>query len=147
MPIHHYRRPLIGATIIAAVASLAACGSTNPTATTTTKPAVTSTAKVPTSTGSSATTAKPTATTATAPTTAKPATTTAKPAATTAPVVKVNVNTATDAELTKIPGMTTTIIATIKQGRPYASIDAFRTALTKTLTVAQVTALEKYLSF
>ena len=98
------------------------------------------TVKGPPSSAASATTAKSSATTnAGAGTTVKGS----APAA----VVKVNINAATDAELSRIPGFTTQIIAAVKQARPIANIDAFRTALAKSFPPATVAALEKYVSF
>ena len=158
-------RTLVGAATVTAMASLAACGSSA-------KPTVTVAPKVSTAATSVATT-KPTPTTASSATTTKPATTavattakagtggvattvksattavatTAKAGTAVTPAATVNVNTASDADLAKIPGITTQAIDTLKAGRPYANVAAFRTAMTKTIPAALETAIEKYLAF
>ena len=152
-------RTLVGAASVTAMASLAACGSSA-------KPTVTVAPKVSTAATSVATT-KPT------PTTAKPATTavattakagtagvattvksattavatTAKAGTAVTAAATVNVNTASDTDLAKIPGITTQAIDTLKAGRPFANVAAFRTAMTKTIPAALETAIEKYLAF
>ena len=103
------------------------------------KPPVTTVEGLPSSAASATTVKSSAATSAAAGTTVKGS----APAA----VVKVNVNAATDAELSRIPGFTTQIIAAVKQARPIANIDAFRTALAKSFSPATVAALEKYVSF
>jgi hypothetical protein len=59
--------------------------------------------------------------------------------------VHVDLNRGTDAEFMLIPGMTAPTLAAIKSGRPWASFDAFNTAMAKTLNAAQVSSLEQYL--
>lgn len=136
------RRGLLGVVALTTVGSLAACGSSTKTSATTLAPKVATTLPGPSTTKAVATVT----TVGAAPTTAKanPATTAA---GTTTPIVKISANTATDAELMKVPGVTTAVMDMIKKGRPYATVTAFRTALTKSMTVAQETAIEKYFSF
>ena len=143
------RRGLLGVVALATAGSLAACGSSTKTSATTSAPkAVATTLPGPNTTKAVATTVKPAVPTVTTvgATTAKanPATTAA---GTTTPIVKISANTATDAELMKVPGVTTAVMDVIKKGRPYATVTAFRTALTKSMTVAQETEIEKYFSF
>jgi len=45
--------------------------------------------------------------------------------------IPLNANTATDADLMTIPGASTAIVTSLKQGRPYASITALEQALAK----------------
>ena len=157
-------RTLVGAASVTALASLAACGSSA-------KPTVTVAPKDSTAATSVATT-KPTPTTASSATTTKPATTavattaktgtggvattvksatavatTAKAGTAVTAAATVNVNTASDADLAKIPGITTQAIDTLKAGRPFANVAAFRTTMTKTNPAALETAIEKYLAF
>ena len=138
-------RLIVGATACVAVAGLAACGSSKAAVPATTVKPVATTVKAAPSTVKAATTVA-------AATTVKPATTatTVTPAATGTTAVapaKVNANTAADADLLKVPGMSSQILASIKAGRPYANAAALHTALGKTtLTPAQVTALESHLT-
>ena len=57
----------------------------------------------------------------------------------------VDLNRGTDAEFMLIPGMTAQTVAAIKAGRPWASFEAFRTAMGKTMNAAEVARVEQYL--
>jgi hypothetical protein len=57
----------------------------------------------------------------------------------------VDLNRGTDAEFMLIPGLTAQTLAAIKAGRPWASFDAFRTAMAKTMNAAEVARVEQYL--
>ena len=133
-------RPTVGSTVATPAPTTAAPPVTTAKVPAASAKAPVTTVKGPPSSAASATTAKSSATTNTG------AGTTVKGSAPAA-VVKVNVNAATDAELSRIPGFTTQIIAAVKQARPIANIDAFRTALVKSFSPATVAALEKYVSF
>jgi len=144
-------RALVGAVSVTAIAALAACGSTAAKPTVTVAPKV-STVTTVVATKPSPTTAKSgTTAAATKPATTVVATTVKAGTATTAKAgtsaATYNVNTATDADLAKIPGITTQAITAIKAGRPFANVDAFRTAMTKTIAGPLETAIEKYLAF
>lgn len=57
----------------------------------------------------------------------------------------VDLNRGTDAEFMLIPGMTAQTVAAIKAGRPWASFEAFRTAMGKTMNATEVARVEQYL--
>ncbi len=59
-------------------------------------------------------------------------------------VAKLNLNTATDAELLAVPGVTDRMLREFKEYRPYVSIQQFRRELGKYVDEAQVTAYEQY---
>ena len=133
-------KPTAGSTVATPVATTVAAPVTAAKVPAASAKAPVTTVKGPPSSAASATSAKSSATTSAG------AGTTVKGSAPAA-VVKVNVNAATDAELSRIPGFTTQIIAAVKQARPIANIDAFRTALAKSFPPATVAVLEKYVSF
>jgi DNA uptake protein ComE-like DNA-binding protein len=109
---------------VSAVVALAACSSdANKTADTTA--AVTDTATAAVTTAS-------TTTTTTADTSA-------------AAIVPVNINTATDAEILKIPGVGPRMLREFKEYRPWTSIAQFRREIGKYVDKAEVARLEKYI--
>jgi hypothetical protein len=59
--------------------------------------------------------------------------------------VHVDVNRGTDAELKLIPGMNDKTLGAIKAGRPWATFEAFETAMAKSMKADEVAALEQYL--
>jgi radical SAM superfamily enzyme with C-terminal helix-hairpin-helix motif len=59
--------------------------------------------------------------------------------------VHVDLNRGSDRELMLIPGMTAQALATIKAGRPWATFEAFQSALGKTMKADEVARLEQYL--
>ena len=72
-------------------------------------------------------------------------TTTATPDASTAAIVPVNINTATDAEILKIPGVGPRMLREFKEYRPWTSIEQFRREIGKYVDKAEVARLEKYI--
>jgi DNA uptake protein ComE-like DNA-binding protein len=78
--------------------------------------------------------------------TTAPSTTTATGADTSrAPIVRVNINTATDAELMRIPGMGPRMLREFKEYRPYTSIEQFRREIGKYVDKAEVARFEQYI--
>ena len=59
--------------------------------------------------------------------------------------VHVDLNRGTDAEFKLIPGMTDKTLGAIKAGRPWATFEAFETAMGKTMKADEVANLEQYL--
>jgi DNA uptake protein ComE-like DNA-binding protein len=91
------------------------------------------------------TTAAVTDTAVTATTTASTtASTTATDASGTA-IVPININTATDAEILRIPGVGPRMLREFKEYRPYTSIEQFRREIGKYVDKAEVARLEKYI--
>ena len=85
-------------------------------------------------------------TTAVAPTTTAPTTTaTSSTAASGAAIVPININTATDAEILKIPGVGPRMLHEFKEYRPWTSIAQFRREIGKYVDKAEVARLEKYI--
>jgi len=85
-------------------------------------------------------------TTAVAPTTTAPTTTaTSSTNASGAAIVPININTATDAEILKIPGVGPRMLREFKEYRPYTSIEQFRREIGKYVDKAEVARLEKYI--
>ena len=74
-----------------------------------------------------------------------------EPAATSTPavvdtkIVPVNINTATDAELLRIPGVGPRMLREFKEYRPYTSIEQFRREIGKYVDKAEVARLEQYI--
>jgi DNA uptake protein ComE-like DNA-binding protein len=110
---------------LSAVVAVAACSSDSNKAADTTA-AVTDTAVTATTTAS--TTASATATDASA-----------------AAIVPININTATDAEILKIPGVGPRMLHEFKEYRPWTSIAQFRREIGKYVDKAEVARLEKYI--
>jgi len=85
-------------------------------------------------------------TTAVAPTTTAPTTTaTSSTNASGAAIVPININTATDAEILKIPGVGPRMLHEFKEYRPWTSIAQFRREIGKYVDKAEVARLEKYI--
>jgi DNA uptake protein ComE-like DNA-binding protein len=85
-------------------------------------------------------------TTAVAPTTTASTTTaTSSTAASGAAIVPININTATDAEILKIPGVGPRMLREFKEYRPYTSIEQFRREIGKYVDKAEVARLEQYI--
>ena len=85
-------------------------------------------------------------TTAVAPTTTASTTTATSSAnASGAAIVPININTATDAEILKIPGVGPRMLREFKEYRPYTSIEQFRREIGKYVDKAEVARLEKYI--
>jgi len=74
-----------------------------------------------------------------------------EPAATSTPAVidveitPININTATDAEILRIPGVGPRMLREFKEYRPYTSIEQFRREIGKYVDKAEVARLEKYI--
>jgi DNA uptake protein ComE-like DNA-binding protein len=85
-------------------------------------------------------------TTAVAPTTTASTTTaTSSTVASGAAIVPININTATDAEILKIPGVGQRMLHEFKEYRPWTSIAQFRREIGKYVDKAEVARLEKYI--
>ena len=78
-------------------------------------------------------------------TTASTTTATSSTVASGAAIVPININTATDAEILKIPGVGTRMLREFKEYRPYTSIEQFRREIGKYVDKAEVARLEKYI--
>ena len=91
------------------------------------------------------TTAAATDTAVSATTTASTTTTTAAADNSGAAIVPVNINTATDAEILKIPGVGPRMLREFKEYRPWTSIAQFRREIGKYVDKAEVARLEKYI--
>jgi DNA uptake protein ComE-like DNA-binding protein len=62
-----------------------------------------------------------------------------------AAIVPVNINTASDAEILKIPGVGPRMLREFKEYRPWTSIEQFRREIGKYVDKAEVARLEKYI--
>ena len=81
--------------------------------------------------------------------TAQPAassTTNGAGASNSATINKININTATDAEILAIPGMGPRMLREFKEYRPYTSIEQFRREIGKYVDKAEVARLEQYIT-
>ncbi|HEV7838372.1 MAG TPA: hypothetical protein VGO75_09940 [Gemmatimonadaceae bacterium] len=87
------------------------------------------------------TVADTTASTTTATTSGAASSTTASTAA----IVPVNINTASDAEILKIPGVGPRMLREFKEYRPWTSLAQFRREIGKYVDKAEVARLEKYI--
>jgi len=76
-------------------------------------------------------------------TTTTPAT--SSTAASSGAIVPININTATDAEILKIPGVGPRMLHEFKEYRPWTSIAQFRREIGKYVDKAEVARLEKYI--
>jgi DNA uptake protein ComE-like DNA-binding protein len=74
-----------------------------------------------------------------------PAAPTGAPPAAPGAIKKVNINTATDAEILAIPGMGPRMLREFKEYRPYTSIEQFRREMGKYVDKAEVARLEQYI--
>jgi DNA uptake protein ComE-like DNA-binding protein len=86
-----------------------------------------------------------TATPPAAPTAAPSTAPTGTPPAAPGTIKKVNINTATDAEILAIPGMGPRMLREFKEYRPYTSIEQFRREMGKYVDKAEVARLEQYI--
>ena len=84
------------------------------------------------------------ASTSTATTPAAGTTTPGTTASSTA-ITRININTATDAEILAIPGVGQRMLREFKEYRPYTSIDQFRREIGKYVDKAEVARLEQYI--
>ena len=75
-----------------------------------------------------------------------PAATSTTSSTATAPITKININTATDAELMTIPGMGPRMLREFKEYRPYTSIEQFRREIGKYVDKAEVARFEQYIT-
>ncbi|HYS68977.1 MAG TPA: hypothetical protein VEM14_01970 [Gemmatimonadaceae bacterium] len=66
--------------------------------------------------------------------------------ASSAPIHRININTATDAEILSIPGMGPRMLREFKEYRPYTSIEQFRREIGKYVDKAEVARLEQYIT-
>jgi DNA uptake protein ComE-like DNA-binding protein len=86
----------------------------------------------------------------TAASTMSPAPSTASSTATTTPaagtITKININTATDAQILAIPGVGQRMLREFKEYRPYTSIEQFRREIGKYVDKAEVARLEQYIA-
>ena len=73
-----------------------------------------------------------------------PAPDTAAATSSTASIVKIDLNTATDEEILKIPGVGKKMLREFKEYRPYTSMDQFRREIGKYVDKAEVARLEQY---
>jgi DNA uptake protein ComE-like DNA-binding protein len=73
-------------------------------------------------------------------------TTTTGAAASSTTIKKININTATDAEILAIPGMGPRMLREFKEYRPYTSIEQFRREIGKYVDKAEVARLEQYIT-
>ncbi len=83
-----------------------------------------------------------------APTPALPVSTTSSASSTdanAAAIVPININTATDAKILRIPGVGPRMLREFKEYRPYTSIEQFRREIGKYVNKAEVARLEKYI--
>ena len=67
-------------------------------------------------------------------------------ASSTAPITKININTATDAQILAIPGIGPRMLKEFKEYRPYTSIEQFRREMGKYVDKAEVARLEQYIT-
>ena len=137
MTVSPIRRLVVVAISVSAASGLSACGASKATTASTVKPVP----SAPATTARASTSAPKTV-----PTTTPAAATTVHVATPASAVATVSINTASDATLAKIPGMTAPIIALVKKGRPFASLAAVRAVLLKAMPAAQEKALEPYFS-
>ena len=80
-----------------------------------------------------------------APTAASTTTSTTSATANAAAIVPININTATDAEILRIPGVGPRMLREFKEYRPWTSIEQFRREIGKYVDKAEVARLEKYI--
>jgi DNA uptake protein ComE-like DNA-binding protein len=80
-----------------------------------------------------------------APTAASTTPSTSSADANAAAIIPVNINTATDAEILRIPGVGRRMLREFKEYRPWTSIEQFRREIGKYVDKAEVARLEKYI--
>ena len=83
--------------------------------------------------------------TAMAPAVAASTTPTTGSTASSTPIVPININTATDAQILSIPGVGPRMLREFKEYRPYTSIEQFRREIGKYVDKAEVARLEQYI--
>jgi DNA uptake protein ComE-like DNA-binding protein len=83
--------------------------------------------------------------TAAASVTTAPTTTATTADTSAAAIVPININTATDAEILRIPGVGQRMLREFKEYRPWTSIEQFRREIGKYVDKAEVARLEKYI--
>ena len=66
-------------------------------------------------------------------------------ASSTTAIVPININTASDAEILRIPGVGARMLREFKEYRPYTSIEQFRREIGKYVDKAEVARLEQYI--
>ena len=81
----------------------------------------------------------------TTPAPASTATSTTRTDASGAVIVPININTATDAEILRIPGVGPRMLREFKEYRPYTSIEQFRREIGKYVDKTEVARLEQYI--
>lgn len=84
-------------------------------------------------------------TVAVADTTVTPTAATSTPTVVDVTIVPININTATDAEILRIPGVGPRMLREFKEYRPYTSIEQFRREIGKYVDKAEVARLEQYI--
>jgi DNA uptake protein ComE-like DNA-binding protein len=67
-------------------------------------------------------------------------------ASSTAAITKIDLNTATDAQILAIPGVGPRMLREFKEYRPYTSMDQFRREIGKYVDKAEVARLEQYVT-
>lgn len=119
---------------LSAVLALAACSPKTENAADTTA-AVGDTTAIASTTTTSTTTTTPAATS-----------TTTTAASSTGTITRININTATDAQILAIPGVGRRMLREFKEYRPYTSIEQFRREIGKYVDKAEVARLEQYIT-
>ena len=129
---------------IAALLALAGAACTVSKEGTDTAAAVDTTAMAPAAPAAAVTPAPATATPPAAPGATPPAAPTATPPAAPGAITKIDLNTATDAEILAIPGMGPRMLREFKEYRPYTSMEQFRREIGKYVDKNEVARLEQY---
>jgi DNA uptake protein ComE-like DNA-binding protein len=127
---------------LSAVAALAACSTKSDTGADTSAVVAGDTSAM----SSTTTTSSATTTTTPATGTTAGASTTGATASSTGAITKVNLNTATDAQILAIPGMGPRMLREFKEYRPYTSMEQFRREIGKYVDKAEVARLEQYVT-
>ena len=127
---------------LSAVAALAACSTKSDTGADTSAVVAGDTSAI----SSTTTTSSATTTTTPATGTTAGASTTGATASSTGAITKVNLNTATDAQILAIPGMGPRMLREFKEYRPYTSMEQFRREIGKYVDKAEVARLEQYVT-
>jgi DNA uptake protein ComE-like DNA-binding protein len=78
--------------------------------------------------------------------TASTTSTTSTTASSTGAITKIDLNTATDAQILAIPGVGQRMLREFKEYRPYTSMDQFRREIGKYVDKAEVARLEQYVT-
>jgi DNA uptake protein ComE-like DNA-binding protein len=134
---------------LSAALALAACTAKSDNAADTTAMAADTSMSATSSTTTTPATGSTTGATTGAPTTGSAAGSSAPTgtaASSTAGITRININTATDAQILAIPGMGPRMLREFKEYRPYTSIDQFRREIGKYVDKAEVARLEQYIT-